>query len=415
MKSFARCAYAMAAVALTLCAPLASAEVVRVAVIDPLSGPFAALGETQFKTWQYVGELANKGKWAGDNTLEFVAYDNKAAVGETLNQLKRAVDQGIRYVAQANSSGAGLALIDAVNKHNERNPGKEILYLNHGAVDPEFTNGRCSFWQFSFDSNSDMKMQALVNAIVPDKKVKKVYIIGQNYAFGRSVSRAAKEMLAAKRPDIQIVGDDLHPIGEVKDFAPYAAKIIASGADTVITGNWGADLSLLIKAARESGIKADFYTYYAVLKGAPTAMGEGGLDRVRYVGVWNVNNETFSGKEIIDGFKKKYADDFTWIQAYSAVAMLSKAIKESNSTQPLKVAYAMENMRVQSLNGDVQMRASDHQLQQPLYVAVWSKVNGKDVRYDQEGTGMGWKTERKIPAFEAALPTTCQMTRPANS
>ena len=416
MVSFARHLCGLTAIACAVCVPLAaSAEVVRVAVIDPLSGPFAALGENQFKTWQYVGELANKGKWAGDNTLEFIAYDNKANVGETLNQLKRAADQGIRYVAQANSSGAGLALIDGINKFNERNPGKEILYLNHGAVDPEFTNGRCSFWQFSFDSNSDMKMQALVNDIATNQKIKKLYIIGQNYAFGRSVSRAAREMLAAKRPDIQIVGDDLHPIGEVKDFSPYAAKIMASGADAIITGNWGADLALLIKAANESGIKADFYTYYAVLKGAPTAMGASGLDRVRYVGVWNVNNETFAGKDIVEGFKKKFADDFTWVQAYSAVAMLSKAIKESKSTQPIKVAYAMENMRVQSLNGEVQMRGTDHQLQQPLYVAVWSKVNGKDVRYDQEDLKMGWKTERKVPAYEAALPTSCQMVRPANN
>ena len=315
-------------------------------------------------------------------------------------------------MAQANGSGAGLALIDAVNKYNERNPGKEVIYLNHGAVDPDFTNAKCSFWQFSFDSNSDMKMQALVNTIAPNQNIKKVYIIGQNYAFGHSVSRAAKEMLAAKRPDIQIVGDDLHPIGEVKDFSPYIAKIKASGADTVITGNWGADLSLLVKAARDSGLTANFYTYYAVLKGAPTAMGDGALNRVHYVGVWNVNNENFAGKDVVEGFKKKYNDDFTWIQAYTAVVMLSNAIKTSHSTDPIKVGYALEGMQATSLNGDVQMRASDHQLQQPLYVAVWSKVDGKTVRFDQEGLGMGWKTEEKIPAYEASLPTTCQMVRP---
>lgn len=390
----------------------ARAETVKIAVIDPLSGSFAALGENQFKTWQYAGDLANRGKWAGNHTLEFVAFDNKASVQETLTQFKRATDAGFRYVAQANGSGAGLALIDAVNKFNERNPGKEVVYLNHGAVDPDFTNAKCSFWQFSFDSNSDMKMQALVNTIVPNQKIKKIYIIGQNYAFGRSVSRTAKEMLAAKRPDIQIVGDDLHAIGEVKDFSPYVAKIKSSGADAVITGNWGADLALLVKAARDAGVTADFFTYYAVLKGAPTAMGDGALDRVRYVGVWNVNNETFAGKDVVEGFRKKYADDFTWVQAYSAVVMLSKAIKAANSTDPVKVAYALEGLQGESLNGEVQMRASDHQLQQPLYVAVWSKVDGKTVRFEQEGLGMGWKTERKIPAYEASLPTSCNMTRP---
>lgn len=413
MKRLACIKLSAAALAIAAYAPYAMSETVRVAVIDPLSGPFAALGENQLKSWQYIAELANKEKWAGEHKLEFVGFDNKASVQESLSQLKRAIDQGYRYIAEANGSGVALALVDAINKHNERNPGKEIVFLNHGAIDPDLTNAKCSFWHFSFDSNVDMKMQALVNHIVPNTNIKKVYIIGQNYAFGRSVRKAAREMLAQKRPDIQIVGDDLHPIGEVKDFSPYIAKIKMSGADTIITGNWGADLALLIKAAKDGALNADFYTYYAVLKGAPTAMGASGLDRVKYVGVWNANNEKFIGKEIVADFKKRFNDDFTWMQAHSAVTLLAKGIKEAKSTEPLKVAYAMEGMSAKSLNGEIQMRASDHQLQQPLYIATWSKLNGKDVKIEQEGTGLGWKTDKVIPSYEAAQPTTCQMARPA--
>lgn len=413
MKKFGFSCLAAVAASACLHAGAARAENVRVAVIDPLSGAFAALGENQLKSWQYMADLANKGKWAGDNTLEFVGFDNKAAVQDSLSQLKRAIDQGYRYIAQANGSGVAFALVDAINKHNERNPGHEVVYMNHGAVDPELTNGKCSFWHFSFDSNSDMKMQALVNSITPNKAVKKVYIIGQNYAFGRSVSKSAKEMLAQKRPDIQIVGDDLHPIGEVKDFSPYIAKIVASGADTVITGNWGSDLSLLIKGAKDAGLNVNFYTYYAVLKGVPSAMGASGLEHVKYVGVWNANNEGFVGKDIVDGFKQRFNDDFTWMQAHAVVTLLSKAIKESQSTDPVKVAFALEGLSARSLNGDVQMRAEDHQLQQPLYVATWSKVNGKDVKIDQEGTGMGWKTDAVVSAKDASLPTSCKMVRPS--
>lgn len=407
------CSIAAASALIAAIAPAAFAETVRIAAIDPLSGPFAALGENQFKSWQMIAEIANREKWAGDNTLEFVAFDNKASPQETLNQLKRAADQGFRYVAQANGSGAALALVDAINKHNERNPGKEILFLNHGAVDPELTNGKCSFWHFSFDANSDMKMQALVNHMAKDKNIRKVYVIGQDYAFGHSVSRAAKEYLKQKRPDVQIVGDDLHPIGQVKDFAPYVSKIAASGADTVITGNWGADLTLLIKAAREAGVQASFYTYYAALKGAPTAMGAAGEGRVKYVGLWNVNNESGAGKEIVEGFRKKYNDDYTWMQTYTAVSMLSKAIKDAKSAEPVKVARALEGMQVKSLNGEATMRPNDHQLQQPLYIATWSRADAKDVKFDQEGTGYGWKTEQKIDAGVATLPTNCQMKRPA--
>ncbi len=57
-----------------------------------------------------------------------------------------------------------------------------------------------------------------------------------------------------------MVGGDLHPLGNVKHFAPYVAKIKAANADTVITGNWGNDLSLLIRASHESGLGVDYYT-----------------------------------------------------------------------------------------------------------------------------------------------------------
>jgi branched-chain amino acid transport system substrate-binding protein len=406
--------FGAALVGLALVAPASYAENVRVAVIDPLSGSFAPLGENQLKTWQYLAQLANEGKWAGEHTLEFVGFDNKASVQDSLTQLKRATDQGYRYIAQANSSGVALAFTEAVEKHNQRNPGKEVLYFNHGAVDPELTNAKCNFWHFSFDSNADMKMQALVNHLSQDQAIKKVYVIGQDYAFGRSVSKSSKEMLAKKRPDIQIVGDELHPIGVVKDFSPYVAKIKAAGADTVITGNWGSDLALLIKAARDAGLQANFYTYYAGLKGSPTAMGESGLDRVKYVGVWNVNNEGFVGQDLVDGFRKRFDDDFTWMQAHAVVTMLSKAIKESGSTDPIKVAFALEGMKAESLNGAIEMRKDDHQLQQALYVATWSKLDGKDVKIEQEGTGFGWRTDAKIPAAQASLPTECKMKRPAN-
>lgn len=404
----------LSALALTmgLFTGMAHADNVKIALIDPLSGSFAALGENQLRTWQHIGDLANKEKWAGEHTLEFVGFDNKAGVQDSLSQLKRAIDQGYRYVAQANGSGVAFGLVDAINKHNERNPGKEVLYINHGAVDPELTNDKCSFWQFSVDSNSDMKMQALVNHLAKNPEVKKVYIIGQNYAFGRAVSKAAKAMLAEKRPDVEIVGDDLHPIGEVKDFAPYVAKIKAAGADTIITGNWGADLALLIKSARASGLDADFYTYYAVLKGSPTAMGESGLERVKYVGVWNTNNEGYKGRDLVESFKEKHGDDLTWLQAYSGIALLSKAMKETGSTNPVDVAFALEDMEIDSLNGKIKMRGTDHQLQQPLYLATWSKTNDTTVQLEQEVTGLGWRTEEVIPAAQAQLPTTCEMKRP---
>jgi branched-chain amino acid transport system substrate-binding protein len=396
------------------CLPHAAlAANVKMAFIDPLSGPFAPVGTNILHSWQYVAEIANRDKWSPGNTFEVVGFDNKASPQESLSQLQSAIDQGYRYVIQGNGSAAAAAILDAVNKHNQRNPGKEVVYINYAAVDPDLTNSKCSFWQYRIDASSDMKMEAVTSFMAKKPEIKKVYIIGQNYSFGHQVTRAAKDYLKRKRPDVQIVGDDLHPIGQVKDFSPYIAKIKASGADTVITGNWGADLALLVKAAKDADLKADFYTYYASTTGVPTAMGASGADRVKYVGYWNANNEGFVGHEIVDGFKKKYNDDYYTMATYTGLQLLSKAFNEAKSTDPVKAAFAMEGMKVKSLNGEVEMRKTDHQLQQPLYIATWVKVNGKDVKYDQENTGYGWRTDQKSDSYVASQPTSCQMKRPA--
>lgn len=391
-----------------------SAQDVKIAFIDPLTGPFAPVGNNQLKSLQFAVDLANKEKWGGALTLHVEGFDNKGSPQESIAQLNSAIDRGYRFVVQGDGSGAAAALIDAINKHNQRNPDKRVLFLNHGALDPDFTNSKCSFWHFRFDANSDMKLEALTSYLAEDKAVKRVYVIGQNYSHGHQVSRAAKEYLKAKRPDVEIVGDDLHPIAQVKDFAPYIAKIKAAGADTVITGNWGADLALLIKAAKEAGLSANFYTMYGDNSGVPTAIAADGENRVKTISYWNMNNETYNGKNLVEEFRKKYDDDYYQMSTYSIVAMLAKAAKEANSSEALKIANALKGMKFTSLNGEVEMRVSDHQIQQPLYIKTWVKAGASDVLFDQEKTGFGWRTDKKIDAAAATQPTTCQMKRPAS-
>ncbi|MBS0337354.1 MAG: branched-chain amino acid ABC transporter substrate-binding protein [Proteobacteria bacterium] len=398
--------------ATTLLAFGAQAQTVKIGFIDPLSGLMAPVGQNQLHSWQYIAEIANQKNWAGGPKFEIVGFDNKLSPQESLTVLKQVVDQGIRYIVQGNGSSVALALADAVAKHNERNPGKEIVYLNYAAVDPDLTNSKCNFWHFRLDANSDMKMEALTTFLAKDKNIKNVYLLNQNYSFGQAVAKAAKDYLAKKRPDIKIVGEDLHPLAQIKDFAPYVSKMKAAGTDTVITGNWGSDLALLIKAAKDAGLNANFYTYYAATTGVPTAMGAAGEDKVRFVGYWNVNNEKFVGADVAMGYQKKFNDDYYTMATYTGIALLAKAFKETKSTDPVKVAHALEGMKVESLNGEVEMRKSDHQALQPLVVAKWVKVDGKTVKYDQEKTGYGWKTEALLPTYLATQPTSCQMQRP---
>jgi branched-chain amino acid transport system substrate-binding protein len=394
---------------------VAQTKTVKIAFIDPQSGLMAPVGTNILRSYQLIADMANREGWAKGIKFEVVPFDNKLSPQESLNALKAAIDQDNRYDVQGNGSSVAFALSDGVTKHNERNPGKEVLFLNYAAVDPDLTNSKCSFWHFRFDANSDMKMEALTSYMAEQKDIKKVYLINQDYAFGHQVRRAARDYLARKRSDIQIVGDEVHPLAKITDFSQYVAKIKAAGADTVITGNWGSDLALLIKAAKDAGLNANFYTYYAATTGVATAMGAAGIDRVRFVGYWNVNNDKPGsiGEKIVLDFKNKYKDDYYTMATYTVVKALAEAFNKSKSTEPVKVAYALEGLKFPSLNGEVEIRNTDHQIQQVLHIASWQKVDGKKVRHDSENTGIGWRTEKMMDAFVAAQPTSCNMQRPA--
>jgi branched-chain amino acid transport system substrate-binding protein len=386
-------------------------QTVRIAFMDPLSGPFANVGQNQLKSWQFAAErLSGKNNPAGVK-FEVVGFDNKGSPQESLNTIKAAIDQGFRYVTQGNGSGAGLAIEDAVEKFNERNPGKELIYFNYAAVDPAMTNEKCSYWHFRLDADTSMKMEALTTLMKEQPQLKSVYIIGQNYSHGQQVSKYFKEDLQRKRPDIKVVGDDLHPIGQVKDFSPYVAKIKQSGAQAIVTGNWGQDLTLLVKALNDAGLKIPMYTYYAGVTGTPTALAAGGDGEVYAVAYNHSGFLTGEVGGIVNDFHKKFNDDYYTFATYNGFKLLGQAIANAKSTEPGKVAKALEGLTVKSFAGDVTMRASDHQLQQTMFITKWQKVD-KKYPYGVENTQYTFAPIKEFPPYVSSTPTSCQMKRP---
>ena len=409
MKTTTRLIAAAALAACSMGAYAQKGETVKIAWIDPLSGLMAPVGSNQLKSFQFFAEKFSKTNPAGVK-FEVIGIDNKLSPAESLNALKAAMDQGVRYITQGNGSSVAGALIEAVNKHNERNPGKEIIFLNHSAVDPDFTNSKCSYWHFRFDADTSMKIEAMTTFMKDDQSIKKVYLFNQNYSHGHQVAKFAKENLARKRTDVQIVGEDLHPLAQVRDFSPYIAKIKASGADTVITGNWGSDLALLVKAANEGGYTGKFYTYYTGVTGTPTALGQTGAGRVYQIAYSHYNMGGDMGKWMAE-FKQKFNDDFYTGSVVTIYSALGEAMAKAKSTDPVKVAAALSGLKFKSYHGDVEMRKTDHQMQQPLYMTVWQKAD-KKYPYSPENTGMTLAPVKEFPSYVSSTPTSCQMKRP---
>lgn len=399
--------------ALTACMQAGAAETVKIGFIDLLSGPFALTGQNSLKQLREVVLQLNAKTGANEPKFEVVEFDNKGTPQESLNALKAATDRGVRFITQGGGSGAALALVDALNKIAERDPERATVYLNYAAMDPQLTNERCSFWHFRFYPSSEMKMEALTTYLQGRKDIKKVYLINQDYTHGRQVSKAAKEYLARKRPDIEIVGDDFVPIAQTRDFAPYVAKINTSKADTVITSNWGSDLTLLFKSSRDYGVNINYFTLNANNPGTPAQLGSWGEGKVGVVWNWIHNAPSPELEKIYVDYKKKYNEDFIFAAHWNTMHMLHEAMRKAKSTDAKTVAFALEGMAYKSPMGEVRMRKADHQLEAPLYLGIWAKQGSKGVKYDAENTGYGFRSEATWDSYISAQPTSCQMKRPS--
>jgi branched-chain amino acid transport system substrate-binding protein len=242
-----------------------------------------------------------------------------------------------------------------------------------------------------------------------------VYLLNQDYLFGQSVQNATRKYLAKERPDVQIVGDELMPFGKVQDFSSYVAKIRASGAQSVITGNYNRDLNLLIKAAVDDGLNVRFDAFLAHLIGGPTAIGATGENRLTTIVEFTPNAAVDLKKPEAEafavGWRANHNTDFSELPFVTMFEMLRTAINKAGSTDAYKVALALEGMKTHDMvDMPVEMRKEDHQLLMPLYAATFSK----DVKYDSEKTGLGWKTTSISSTQDLTLPTTCKMKRPTS-
>ncbi len=394
-------------------------EPIRIGMIEGLSGPFANTGEAVYRNLVWATERINARGGVklpgGNRPLMMDRFDSKGQTEEALTGLRSAVDSGIRIVTQGNSSAAAAGLIDAVEKNNARDPSRSVVFLNYSAVDPSLTNEKCSFWHFRFDAHADMRMTALMSVIKDDAALKSVYLIGQDYSFGQGVLREAKRQLAEVRPDVKIVGEELHPMARVKDFAPYAAKIKASGAQAVLTGNWGNDLTLLVKAAKEVGFEGSFYTFYGNALGAPAAMGDAGIGKVIAVADWFPNTPTAASEAFYQSFRQRFPkpeDDYVHMRMQLMIEALAQAIERAGSLDAARIATELEKAEVTLAGQTARMRAGDHQFQQPLAVAVMDRQGAPGTKFDVEGSGYGFRVVRQLTAQQAELPYRCNMVRP---
>jgi branched-chain amino acid transport system substrate-binding protein len=315
---------------------------------------------------------------------------------------------------QGASSAVGGQITEDVRKHNLRNPGKEMIYVNVGAEALELTGEKCNFHHFRMAGNAQVRAKALVSAMKQaDALGRKVYAINQNYSWGQDMEKAIVDNAGAG--GYQVVEKTLHDVNKIQDFAPYVSKIVNSQADTVITGNWSNDLLLLMKAARSAGLKARFGTVYLDQPGNISNAGDTAEGHF-VVHAFNPEAGGAEGERFVRDYTAKtgHPPVFVEPQTVFGLEMVADALKRTPAVNGTLVvntfARNLETARLKTPLGEITMRAADHQVQMPMVVSVVSK----DAKYKADGTDMGFKPVKVFSAEEAAVPAqaSCKMLRP---
>ena len=391
-----------------------NAAPLKVALVETLSGPQASTGLMYRAAAKYQFDRINEADGWNGEAIQVAEYDNQGGPAGASDKVKAAIADGARIIIQGSSSAVSGQITEDVRKYNIRNPGKEVLFMNMGGEALELTGEKCHFYHFRFTTNAPIRVKALVDAMKSNNELgTKIYSMNQNYSWGADMQKSIQAF--ADQGGYKVVESTLHDVNKIQDFSPYVSKIKASGAETVLTGNWSNDLLLLMKATRAAGLKVRFGTVFLDQVGNLANAGDTALGH--YIAhAYNIsadsNTERF-GEE----YKAKTGHYPTFIepQTVFGVQMLNEALK---ATKPANgeinieaLAQNLEKVQINTPMGPTSIRAADHQVMLPIIV---SKVS-RDAKYKADGTDMGFEVVKRFTAEEAVNPVeaTCKMKRPA--
>ena len=392
----------------------ASAEPLKVAIIEAFSGPTAQTAIPFVDGMRYGFQKLNaQGGFNGEKII-VTEYDSLNQPATAAEKLKAAIADGAQIILQAGSSAIAAQLSDDIRKYNLRNKGKEVIFYNTGSEASDLVGAKCHFWYFKGGGTPYIRMGALIPVMKETGTLgNKVFLINQNYSYGQESQEAQEK--AVKAAGSTVVGEMLHDVSKIQDFSPFVAQIKSSGADTVLSSNWGNDIILLMRAIGEAGLKLNIGNTSIDTPGALSSIGNVALG-ANLVKLYNLEAGGEAGKTFAEDFKAvighyPYSEEPTDVFDIAVLGnALAKVPQDGGKVDTLAIAKALETASYEAPSGTWSMRADDHQMQMPVTISQVSK----DAMYKVDGTDMGFKLVKVVPADQASVPVNpaCKMVRP---
>jgi branched-chain amino acid transport system substrate-binding protein len=386
--------------------PTLAADTIKIAFMDPLSGPVALVGQSVHQIFRFCVDQTNKKGGLLGRQIEGIYVDTEFKPQVAVRKAKELIlDKKVDFIVIGSSSNIGEALMPVSAEY------KKIL-VNLGALSNIIHSSKF-FSRYAFRPQFNTWAQgAAYGAYYGGQPYNNFYLLNPDYAFGHDFSEAVIDNLKKKKPSAKILADEYYQVG-VKDWAPFLSKIKTSGAEVVVTCAFGTDALTLLKQAHQFDLKVSIGDYTLTVPSVLTGAGETALGVVTVGGILNTDpnpNVQRMDQMVHEMNKNDPNTDTHW--AYGVTLdyingwnFFMAAVEKAKSLDPEKIIKTWEGMEYTSLNGDkVIMRACDHQMLLPMSVA--KVVPGKnkylgDVPYISAPVA-------KIPIKETSIPATAE-------
>ncbi|MGA8261940.1 MAG: ABC transporter substrate-binding protein [Arenicellales bacterium] len=336
-----------------------AADTIKIGMLDPQTGTYAALGGNEINGAHMALEQLNAKNGILGRQVELLVEDTAADVGTAVQKTNKLVDRdNVDLLMGAVSSAVALAISQAASQ-------KGKVYMVTGGHTDGVTGKQCRWNTFRICTTTWMLAAGIAKTLA-DKFGKKWYFITPDYAFGHTEQAAFAKL--NKQMGGQVLGNALAPLGTT-DFSSYLIKAKSANPDVLVVLQAGNDLVNCLKQASEFGMTkstniAGGLMELEVLKALPDPARLGWWT---FEWWWN-QPDTPHVKDFVDAYRKKYNSYPTarsWF-GFAGVHALALGAEKAGTVDQMKIAKALEGLtlppEVALEPNDPTIRAGDHQL-----------------------------------------------------
>ncbi|MEO3431337.1 ABC transporter substrate-binding protein [Pelagibius sp. CAU 1746] len=324
-----------------------------------------------------VEQINAKGGVLG-KPLEIVSRDDQGKPGEAVRYAEELfTKEKVVLISGSLFSHVGLALGSYAGQ-------KKRLYLAAEPLADSLVWAEGNRYTFRLRPSTYMQAAMLAEAAAKSG-AKRWATIAPNYAYGKDAVAAFKEVLKAKMPDVEFVGEQWPALFKI-DAAAEAQALEAMKPDGIYNVTFGSDLA---KFVREGTLRELFKdrTVLGLLTGEPEYLDPLGAEAPEG---WIVTGypwyaiDTPEHNAFVKAYQAKF-DDYPRVGSlvgYNAMLSIAAAIEKAGGTETEALVAAFEGLELDTPSGAVAFRAIDHQSTMGAWVGTTALQDGKGVMID---------------------------------